>query len=246
MFTIFPAIDLRQGQVVRLKMGDPSRQTVYSDDPAQTARRWLAAGARWLHVVNLDGAFEESDSKNQGALLQIIKAANEYGASVQFGGGLRSSAAIEWALNLGVTRVVLGTVIVEHRPVLDDALQRWGAERIAAGLDARGGLVQVRGWKEKTALRAVDLAQELQTVGLRWLVFTDIAQDGMGSGINLEQTVEVSHACQLHIIASGGANSLEDINRIHQAGLAGVIIGQALYSGSIHAEQLFSKEGIRD
>jgi phosphoribosylformimino-5-aminoimidazole carboxamide ribotide isomerase len=241
MFTIFPAIDLRQGQVVRLKMGDPSRQTIHSNDPAQTARRWLSAGARWLHVINLDGAFEETDSKNQNALQKILDVAGEYGASVQFGGGLRSSIAIDQALNLGVTRVVLGTIVVENRQVLEEALQHWGAERVAAGLDARGGFIQVRGWKEGTTLRTIEIAQELQTAGLRWLVFTDVAQDGMGSGINLEQTVELSQSCPLQIIASGGANSLDDIQRVRQAGLAGVIVGQALYSGSILAEQLFKK-----
>ncbi len=246
MFTIFPAIDLRQGQVVRLKMGDPSRQTVYSDDPAHTAGRWLGAGARWLHVVNLDGAFNETDSKNQKALKQILRVANEYGANVQFGGGLRSSAAIDQALGFGVTRVVLGTIVVENRPILEEALSRWGSERVAAGLDARGGLIQVRGWKEGTTLRAIEVAQELQSAGLRWLVFTDIAQDGMGSGINLEQTVELSQTCSLQIIASGGAHSLDDINKVQSAGLAGVIVGQALYSGSITAEQLFSKKGISE
>lgn len=246
MFTILPAIDLRQGQVVRLKMGDPSRQTVYSDDPAQTARRWLSAGARWLHVVNLDGAFEETDSKNQNALKQILKTAELYGASIQFGGGLRSLAAIEQALNLGITRVVLGTIVIEQRQVLEAALQHWGAERVAAGLDARGGQIQVRGWKEGTGIKAIDLARELQALGLRWLVFTDIAQDGMGSGINLEQTLELSHACPLQIIASGGANSLDDIQRVRQAGLAGVIVGQALYSGSIQAEDLFTKDVISE
>jgi phosphoribosylformimino-5-aminoimidazole carboxamide ribotide isomerase len=243
MFTIFPAIDLRQGQVVRLKMGDPSRQTVYSTDPAQTARRWLDAGARWLHVVNLDGAFDETDSKNQNALKQILTIANEYSASVQFGGGLRSAAAIDRALGMGVTRVVLGTVVVQNRAILEEALKRWDAGRVAAGLDARGGFIQVRGWKEGTTLRAIEVAQQLETAGLRWLVFTDIAQDGMGSGINLEQTVELSSSCQLQIIASGGANSLEDIHRVQEAGLAGVIVGQALYSGSIQAEPLFKKEG---
>lgn len=245
MFTILPAIDLRQGQVVRLKMGDPSRQTVYSNDPAQTARRWLSAGARWLHVINLDGAFNEVDSKNQNALTQIIEAAEEFGASVQFGGGLRSSAAIDRALNLGVTRVVLGTIVIEQRAVLESALQRWGAERVAAGLDAREGLVQVRGWKEGSKIKAIDLTIQLQANGLRWMVYTDIAQDGMGSGINLEQTLELYRACPLQIIASGGANSLDDIQRVRQAGLAGVIVGQALYSGSIQAEDLFT-EGISE
>lgn len=239
MFTILPAIDLRQGQVVRLKMGNPSRQTIYSDDPTKIARHWLSAGARWLHVINLDGAFDETDSKNQAALKNILEIAREYKASVQFGGGLRSIAAIDRSLNLGVTRVVLGTVVIEQRQVLEAALEHWGAERVAAGLDARQGFVQVRGWQEDSKIKAIDLAAQLQTIGLRWLVYTDIAQDGMGSGINLEQTLELFHACPLQIIASGGANNLEDIQRVRQSGLAGVIVGQALYTGSIQVEDLF-------
>ncbi|MBN1536240.1 MAG: 1-(5-phosphoribosyl)-5-[(5-phosphoribosylamino)methylideneamino]imidazole-4-carboxamide isomerase [Anaerolineales bacterium] len=241
MFTILPAIDLRQGKVVRLKMGDPSRQTIYSDDPIDTARRWLSAGVRWLHVINLDGAFNEADSKNQNALIHILKTADEFKANVQFGGGLRSSTAIDSALNLGVSRVVLGTIVIEQQPVLEQALARWGSDRVAAGLDAREGFVQVRGWKEGTAIKAIDLVKQLQAVGLRWMVYTDIAQDGMGSGINLEQTLELFQACPLQIIASGGANSLDDIQRVRQAGLAGVIVGQALYSGSIKVDDLFGK-----
>lgn len=243
MFTIFPAIDLRHGQVVRLKMGDPSRQTKYSDDPAKTARRWLEAGAHYLHVINLDGAFQESDSENHEALKQILETTGEYHASVQFGGGLRSSSAIDHAFDLGVSRVILGTVIIEKRHILTDMLKRWGAERVAAGLDARDGYIQVRGWKEGTRVKAADLAIQLQESGLRWLIYTDITQDGMGKGINLEQTLELSKSNQLQIIASGGASSLDDIRRVRAAGLAGVIVGQALYSGSIQAEQLF-KENI--
>ncbi|MEN6393209.1 MAG: 1-(5-phosphoribosyl)-5-[(5-phosphoribosylamino)methylideneamino]imidazole-4-carboxamide isomerase [Anaerolineaceae bacterium] len=239
MFTIYPAIDLRQGQVVRLKKGDPSRQTIYSDNPSQTARRWLDAGARWLHVVNLDGAFEEPDSKNQLAMQQIIKIADEYGANIQFGGGLRTIEAIEYVLDLGVQRVVLGTVVVKNQLILEEAIQRWGADKIAAGLDAYHGFIHVRGWKEQTPIQVIDIARLLQSLGLRWLIFTDIAQDGMGTGINLEQTLELSRACPLQIIASGGVNSLDDIQKVRQSGLSGVIVGQALYSGSIQVEQLF-------
>lgn len=243
MFTILPAIDLRHGQVVRLKMGDPARQTVYSDDPAKIAQRWLSAGAHWLHVINLDGAFDETDTKNQDALNKIVDIAKEYKANVQFGGGLRSSTAIDRALDLGVTRVVLGTVVIEQRQVLEAALERWGAERVAAGLDAHQGFVQVRGWQEDSKIKAIDLAARLQTIGLRWMIYTDIAQDGMGSGINLEQTLELFHACPLQIIASGGANSLQDIQRVRQSGLAGVIVGQALYTGSIKVKDLFEDLG---
>jgi phosphoribosylformimino-5-aminoimidazole carboxamide ribotide isomerase len=241
-FTIFPAIDLRQGQVVRLRMGELSQQTTYSDDPSQTAVRWLSAGAQWLHVVNLDGAFGESDSANQMALEKIINIAQEYEAGVQFGGGLRSLPAIERALDLGVNRIVLGTVVVEQPDILLAALQRWGPERISAGLDARDGLIRVRGWQESTPLRAVDLAKKLKDEGLEWLIYTDIAQDGLEKGVNLEQTLALAQSSHLQVIASGGTSSLQDVERARQAGLAGLIVGQALYSGAIDVQLLFRKE----
>jgi phosphoribosylformimino-5-aminoimidazole carboxamide ribotide isomerase len=244
-FIIFPAIDLRNGQVVRLQMGDPLRQTTYSIDPAETARRWLDAGAEWLHVVNLDGAFGESDQANQRALADIIKECGGFtgkraqaGACVQFGGGLRSLAAVEHALALGVTRVVLGTVVVEQPLLFEQALQRWGAGRIAAGLDAQDGLVRVRGWQEKSSLHAVDLACKLQSAGLEWLVYTDIARDGLEQGVNLEQTASLAQVSRLQVIASGGVSSLDDVDRVRQAGLAGVIVGRAIYSGAVDARAL--------
>jgi phosphoribosylformimino-5-aminoimidazole carboxamide ribotide isomerase len=239
-FTVFPAIDLRGGQVVRLKEGDPSRQTSYSADPAGTARRWIAAGARWLHVVNLDGAFGESSRANQAALASILAAAGPAGVSVQFGGGLRSLEAIQTALDLGVTRAVLGTIIVEQPEVLAQALRRWGSPRIAAGLDARDGLVQVRGWQSATPLQAVDLACSLQLGGLGWLIFTDIARDGLQTGLNLLATTRLAQASGLNVIASGGVSRLEDVRQAKEAELAGVIVGRALYEGAIDPEALFT------
>jgi len=141
MFTIYPAIDLRGGKVVRLKEGDPARMTSYSDDPAETAKRWIDAGAAWLHVVNLDGAFGESDNANRAALEAILK----LGAPVQFGGGMRSLESIESALSLGVSRVILGTIAIEQTEIVRDALTRFGEKQIAVGIDAGGGLVRTRG-----------------------------------------------------------------------------------------------------
>jgi phosphoribosylformimino-5-aminoimidazole carboxamide ribotide isomerase len=228
-FTIYPAIDLRGGRVVRLKEGDPARMTAYSDDPAQTARRWLDAGARWLHVVNLDGAFDESDDANRSALKAILK----LGAQVQFGGGLRSLDAIDTALSLGVRRVVLGTITIEQPDVVADALARFGAERIALGIDARDGLVRVRGWKENSGISATELARQMQTVGLRTVIFTDVSRDGLGSGLNIVVTKELADVSGLDVIASGGVHTIEDVRAAQEAGLAGVIIGRALYEGTI-------------
>jgi phosphoribosylformimino-5-aminoimidazole carboxamide ribotide isomerase len=151
-FTVFPAVDLRRGQVVRLSEGDPDRQTHYASDPAAAARRWLSAGAGWLHVVNLDGAFDQPDAENRQALTAILKTAQEFAARVQFGGGLRSLAAIEAAFAVGVERVVLGTLAVEQPELAFEALHRWGADRIVLGLDARDGLVRVRGWQSGVLL----------------------------------------------------------------------------------------------
>jgi phosphoribosylformimino-5-aminoimidazole carboxamide ribotide isomerase len=240
-FTIYPAIDLRQGKVVRLKQGDPQRQTVYGDDPAATARRWLEAGAHWLHVVNLDGAFGEADTANRQALAEIIKTASGYDANVQFGGGMRSLLDVAKALEMGIGRAVLGTLAVEQPELLKEGLERFGVQHLAAGLDARDGLVRVRGWAEGTNLRAVDLAQQMAKLGLRWLIFTDVARDGVGSGLNLASTLELARSSGLNVIASGGVDSLEDIHRARQSGLPGVIVGRALYEGKIDPAELFTR-----
>jgi phosphoribosylformimino-5-aminoimidazole carboxamide ribotide isomerase len=239
-FIIFPAIDLRGGQVVRLKEGDPNRQTHYSPDPAQVARRWIDAGARWIHVVNLDGAFDQPDLANRRALEAILQTAADAGVSVQFGGGLRSLEAIQTALEAGVTRAILGTLVVEQPAILTQALQRWGSQRIGAGLDARAGKVQVRGWQSATTQDALELAHSLRQTGLRWLVFTDIARDGLQTGLNLAATADLARATGLAVIASGGVASQSDIEGARQAGLSGVIVGRALYEGSVDPASLFS------
>ena len=239
-FIPFPAIDLRQGQVVRLKEGDPQRETRYSSDPAETARRWIGAGASWLHVVNLDGAFEQPDLANRRALDAILAAAAPAQVKVQFGGGLRSLEAVEAALGQGVERAILGTLAVEQPEVLAEAVRRWGKERAGASLDTRGGRVQVRGWLDSSALMAVDDALALQARGLEWLVFTDIARDGLQTGLNLPATMELAERTGLKVIASGGVSRIEDVLAARDAGLAGAIIGRALYEGAIDPARLFA------
>ena len=244
-FTIYPAIDLRGGKVVRLKEGDPQRMTAYSDDPSETARRWLDAGASWLHVVNLDGAFGKSDEENRAALEAILR----IGAQVQFGGGIRSLRAVEAALSVGVRRVVLGTLAIEQPGVVTDAVMRFGPERIAVGIDARDGLVRVRGWKDDSGVSVNDLAHQMRTVGLRTLIFTDISRDGLGVGLNIGATRELAEVSKLEVIASGGVHNLSDVIAARDANLAGVIIGRALYEGTISPTDLFngwwSKDGRR-
>ena len=186
-FTIFPAIDLRTGRVVRLKEGDPARMTAYSDDPAETARRWLREGASWLHVVNLDGAFGESNHANHSALKLILNVAKSF-----------------------------------------------GAQQIAVGIDARDGMVRVRGWKDNSGISATDLALHMRTLGLRTVIFTDVRRDGLGSGLNIDATRELAEVSNLDVIASGGVHTLDDVTAARDANLSGVIIGRALYEGTIN------------
>jgi phosphoribosylformimino-5-aminoimidazole carboxamide ribotide isomerase len=241
-FIIFPAIDLRDGKVVRLRQGDPGQQTNYADDPAKVARRWLAAGANWLHVVNLDGAFGESDQANQKALRDILQVTQEFKARVQFGGGLRSLGHIASALELGVNRVVLGTLAVENPEIVQQATQSYGPEHVAVSLDARAGWVQVRGWKQGTQVNALQLASLLADRGLKWLVYTDISRDGVGTGLNLDATSELASASGLKVIASGGVNSQEDVIQARRAQLSGVIIGRALYEGKLNLKAILSDD----
>ena len=231
---IYPAIDLRGGKVVRLKEGDPARMTAYSDDPAEMARKWLGMGAAWLHVVNLDGAFGESDDANRSALEAILK----LGAQVQFGGGMRSLDAIENAIALGVSRVVLGTIAIEQPKVVIAALKKFGPEKVAVGIDARDGLVAVRGWKSDSGILAKNMALQMRTVGLRTVIFTDIRRDGLGSGLNIPSNRELADVSGLDVIASGGVHTLDDVIAARDAKLSGAIIGRALYEGTVDLEKV--------
>jgi phosphoribosylformimino-5-aminoimidazole carboxamide ribotide isomerase len=214
--------------------GDPGRETKYASDPLHVAHRWRAAGAAWVHVVNLDGAFGERSATNLAALKRVLRGAT--GLQVQFGGGLRDLASIQQALDLGVNRVVLGTAAVCRPALVEGALGVFGAQRVALGIDARGGRVQTHGWQQGAGITALDLAQHWADRGIRWLIFTDVARDGMGQGLNLQATVGVSETSGLNVIASGGVASLEDVRRTYEAGLSGVIIGRALYEGQVKLE----------
>lgn len=241
-FHIYPAIDLRNGMVVRLRQGDPSQQTVYDHEPANAARRWLDAGAGWLHVVNLDGAFGEQHSPNESALAAILREAERYQARVQFGGGLRDLPAMDTVLSLGVARAVLGTAAIERPELIPQALEKYGAERLAVGLDSRAGYVQIRGWQTATRQSAVQIARDMLALGVAWFIVTDIAQDGMGSGLNLDALGAVLGLGGTQVIASGGVAGAADIRNARSAGCAGIIIGRALYNGDIHIEEAIRME----
>ena len=230
---IYPAIDLRQGRVVRLMQGDPDRETEYADEPLHVAQRWQAAGTEWLHVVNLDGALDEGGGENLAALERITTT----GLKIQFGGGMRNLESIRQALDLGASRVVVGTAAVENPALVEETLAAFGPEQIALGLDARDGKVRTHGWKEDTGITAVEMGQQWADKGVRWVIFTDVARDGMGMGLNLSATAELAHETGMSVIASGGVASLADVQQTHDAGLSGVIIGRALYEGQVVLEE---------
>ncbi len=234
-FVVYPAIDLRRGRVVRLWQGDPARETAFADDPAAVAARWLAAGARWLHVVNLDAAFGEDDAANRAALAAILAVARQHHAAVQWGGGVRSPEAAAHWLGQGVQRVVVGSLAVRDPDAVAAMLARWGPERIAIGLDARDGKVRTHGWQTATAQTATDLAAALAARGARVFVVTDIARDGTGQGPNLDLARAVARAAgpDARVIASGGVRTAAHIAAARAAGLHGIIVGRALYDGTV-------------
>lgn len=233
-FTLFPAIDLKAGRAVRLRQGRMEESTDYGD-PAEAARRWLAAGARYLHVVDLDGAFAGRPANGE-AIRAIVAAARQAGVPVQLGGGLRSLDAIASALDLGVSRCIIGTRALEGG-FMQQAVARFGPEQVVAGIDARNGLVATDGWVHLTGMRAVDLARELRLAGVRHCVYTDISRDGMLSGPNWEGLAAMA-ATGLQIIASGGISSLADIERCQATpGVAGAILGKALYAGALDLQE---------
>ncbi len=231
---IFPAIDLKDGRCVRLLRGEMSAATVFNDDPADQARRFLAAGARFLHVVDLNGAFE-GRAANAAAVESIIAEVRQAGASVQLGGGIRSDDDIARWLGLGVTRVILGTKALRDPPFVIAACRRWPG-RIVVGIDARAGHVAVEGWAETSDVTATELAQRFRDAGVAAIVFTDIDRDGALQGVNVAATAALARACGLPVIASGGVASLDDLRALalHEAdGIVGAITGRALYDGRI-------------
>lgn len=228
---IFPAIDLKGGQVVRLAEGDMARATVYADDPAAQARSFADLGAEWLHVVDLDGAFA-GEGRNVAAVEAIVAA---FPGKVQLGGGIRSRASIERWIALGVERVVMGTAALEDPVLVRDAAAAH-AGRIVVAVDAKGGMVATRGWADVSTLAVADLAKQFEGAGVAALLFTDVGRDGMLKGVNLDATVELAKATTLPVIASGGVADIRDIEALvanAQHGIEGVICGRAIYDGRL-------------
>jgi len=236
---IYPAIDLRGGQVVRLKEGDPNRQTVFSDDPISTARRWMDEGAAWLHMVNLDGAF--ADQNANGLILEQVA---KLGVPVQFGGGLRRLEDMQRAIDQGAARIVLGTVAVQQPELVIEAVARWGAEQICVGLDARDGKVTTHGWQNVSEVTPAELGRIMAAQGVRHALYTDVSRDGALTGVNVESTAELARQTGLQVIASGGVGSIEDIRRLVATGVvSGAIIGMALYEGRVQLREALTIGG---
>ncbi|MCS7001585.1 MAG: 1-(5-phosphoribosyl)-5-[(5-phosphoribosylamino)methylideneamino]imidazole-4-carboxamide isomerase [Dehalococcoidia bacterium] len=227
-FEVIPAIDLREGRCVRLFQGDYAKQTVYSDDPAAMARRWQAAGATRLHVVDLDAA-KDGARATLTAIQAILRAV---AIPVQLGGGVRSIAAIHAALDLGVDRAIIGTAAVEDPALLAEAGATFGS-RVFVGLDARDGYVAVRGWLQTTSRQVAEVAAEAARAGVGGLIVTDIARDGALAGPNLDAVRAAVMASGLPVIASGGVSSVADVLAARAAGAAGVITGRAIYDGTL-------------
>jgi phosphoribosylformimino-5-aminoimidazole carboxamide ribotide isomerase len=226
---IYPAIDMRAGKVVRLKEGDPNRQTVFSDDPIATAHKWVEQGAAWLHMVNLDGAF--ADANDNGS---ILERAAQMNIPIQFGGGLRQMDDIARAFDQGASRVVLGTIAIQHPEVVMQAIERWGAEAICVGLDSRDGKVATHGWMQKADLTPIELGKRMAQEGVKHALYTDVSRDGHLQGVNVEGTAALVRETGLQVIASGGVSSLDDVRRLSETRIiAGVVIGMALYEGRL-------------
>ena len=224
---LYPAIDIRHGRVVRLSQGEATRQTVYGEDPVAVAERFADEGAEWIHVVDLDRAF--GDGHNLAVVRRIVaRAAGR--VRVQLGGGLRTADLVREGLDQGVNRAVIGTAAAIEPAVVPAALAAGGADRIAVGIDARDGRVAVRGWTETLDLTATELAERVIGAGVGTIVFTDVARDGMLTGPDLEGARALQRL-GAGVIASGGVATLDDLRAVRDAGLAGAIVGRALYEG---------------
>lgn len=234
---IFPAIDVKDGNCVRLKQGDYNQQTTYNNSPVETAKKWQDAGGTFLHMVDLDGA-KTGEAKNKAIILETIQALS---IPVEVGGGIRSLDTIKEYVEGGAARVILGTSAVTNWDMLREAIRLYG-DKIAVSLDARNGYVATDGWTKNSDTKAADLAKELEVAGLRTIVYTDILKDGMLRGPNLEELKAMQEATNMNIIASGGVSRKEDVTNLQALNLYGAIIGKALYDGTIQLEDVLKED----
>lgn len=241
---IIPAIDLKEGKCVRLQQGLMDKATVYGEDPGAMAKHWQDQGAELLHVVDLNGAFA-GVPKNLDAIKAIRKAV---AMSIEVGGGIRDLATIETLVSIGIERIILGTAAIENPRFVQEACAAFPG-RIIVGIDAKDGLVAIKGWAEMTKVKAVDLALQMQDHGVIAIIYTDIKRDGMLSGPNVEATRDLAKALHIPVIASGGVHTMKDIENlmaVRHAGIAGVITGKAIYSGSLDLKEAITYVKMND
>ena len=232
---IYPAIDIRGGRCVRLTEGRFDAETVFADDPAEMALKWAGLGAEFLHLVDLDGALA-GEGKNVPVIQRILKSVS---IPVQLGGGIRNLETIEKLLDLGVTRLILGSAAVKNPELVAEACKKYPGH-IAVGIDAKNGEVAIEGWGQGSGVAATELAKKMASFGVETIIYTDISRDGMLSGVNVEATAALARACGVPIIASGGVASLDDIRRVKAVegdGVQGCIIGKAIYTGAVDLKE---------
>ena len=233
---ILPAIDIYEGKAVRLLKGDYSKMTVYSEHPEEIGADFARCGSEWVHIVDLEGA-RSGETSNLSVISGII---DSCGLKAEVGGGIRSMGVIEEYLNAGVSRVVLGTAAVNDPQLLDEAVKLFG-EKIAVGVDIKNGYVAIKGWTEKSSVKAMDFCKDLQERGVSTIVCTDISRDGAMKGANIELYKKMSSKLDLNIVASGGVSSEEDVKALRDAGLYGAIIGKAYYTGAVDLAKILSE-----
>ncbi|HHW22249.1 MAG TPA: 1-(5-phosphoribosyl)-5-[(5-phosphoribosylamino)methylideneamino]imidazole-4-carboxamide isomerase [Clostridiaceae bacterium] len=229
--TVFPAIDIINGKCVRLKQGQYDKITIFSDDPVSMALQFQKAGAKFVHVVDLDGA--RGDGSNRDIIGTIAKSLD---IPVQTGGGIRTMEDIDEVLGLGITRVILGTSAVKNPHLVADAVKKYG-DRIVVGIDAKDGYVAIEGWEKTSSVKALELAEKMESMGVSTIIYTDINTDGMLAGPNIFAMKEMVSAVGMDVIASGGVSSLKDIRKLKETGVAGVIVGKAIYTGDVELKQ---------
>ena len=229
---IIPAIDIKDGNVVRLTRGDYAQIKVYSNDPGNIARRWHSQGAGILHIVDLDGAFS-GVPKNMDSVAAIVNSVN---IPVQLGGGLRSLDAISWAFNIGVSKVILGTKVAEDMDFISTAIRRYG-EKIIISIDSKNGFVMLRGWTKSSGINAIDMARKMEHLGASAIIYTDVMVDGTLSGPNFMRLDNFLDKINIPVIAAGGVSSVDDIRKLgalNKKNLTGIIVGKGLYEGAIN------------
>ena len=229
---LIPAIDILNGKCVRLKQGDYNQQTVFSDDPVEFAIKWSDAGADWIHIIDLDGA-RDGKLINNEAITNIVNVTN---CSIQTGGGIRTYADFKQRIEMGVNRVIVSTAAINDKDLLESLVSTFSEELIVS-IDARNGLVQINGWKEKTNLDAFDYIQELASQGVKRIIYTDIERDGTNEGVNFDSIEKIVNNSHIPIIAAGGISSIEDLRTLQSSGVEGAIIGRALFDGMIDLEE---------